>query len=1126
MRVSVLGSTRAEAGDPPAPVDLGAPKQRALLAALAMHRDRVVPVDLLVDLLWGDRAPASAATTLQSYVAGLRRALEPERAARTAPAVLVTRSPGYVLHLPADDLDAAVLETAVTEVHRRTAPLADALAEGRAPNPTGSADDRVADRVADRAADRARLREVLALWHGTPYADLGDGAAAERARLEELRLIALEDAAALDLLAGDHATAAADLEALTRQHPLRERLWALRAAALARGGRQADALAVLAELRTVLDEELGLEPGPGVRALHTAVLRQETAAPTAPAGSRGSSAARTVPAPAPVAPWPLVGRDDELAALRGLLDAAAAGTSGFAALTGEPGIGKSRLAAELAAYAAQAGVRVVVGRCSQDDGAPPLYPWATVLAALGAELPTRSGEDDADGAAAFRAWEAVVRTVRAAAAVEPLLLVLDDLHWADASTLRVLRLLAETPPAGERLLVLATWREHPPPSGPLADAAEALARAHAERIALRGLSSYDAGRVVAEVATAEPTEHEAEALRSRTDGNPFFLVEYARLARERGDLATLLAEPHPPAAVHDVLARRLDRLDERVRGLLPTAAVLGRVFEVDVLAQVAGRDEDEVLDDLERAAAAGLVREDGVEHYRFTHALVRDTALATLPATRRARTHARAATALAARPGREAETAHHWREAGPRHLTEAWRASAEAAETAAAVHAYVEALEQLEHALRLQGDDDGSDPRERWALLDSLAEVLRRSGRWEELRAVAHEAIEVARHLGDVDLLARSGTMTSTGALWQSAPQGLVDTTVTTALRDALDRLPQGDDERRCRAMLALVGETYYEMAPAEREALADEAVAMALRIGGPALRHWARLHAAIATWRAGTAEQRVALLTEAVADARAAGDELGVAAASALLACGYGELGEVEEIATASARARDQAERTGHVYALLVLDSLDVAWTALRGETERTDALLAHMVGLGQQVTIIGAEEGIAGAMMMSLLWTGRTAELLEVLLGLHGHTWLPVETTITAMYCRAGRTAEAAAFRSEHAEAIARAMAEDTWFSPMTWCMAAETAVHLGDAALAAEAYAGLAPYAGRPCCAGTGNALGPVDAFLALAAVATGERDLAARHAERAEELCEQWRVPLAARWWRRERDRWSI
>ncbi|HEY0950951.1 AfsR/SARP family transcriptional regulator, partial [Nocardioides sp.] len=254
MRIGVLGTTVA--ADSSGAVGLGGPKQRALLAALALHRGRAVAVDTLADLVWNGTPPPGVSGTMQGYVAGLRRALEPGRTTRGGGTLLVTEQPGYALRLPEGDLDASAFEHAVSTAHGAVAPLADALCHSR-PLPAGSPD------AAGLKVLHTSLDEALALWRGVPFADLGDvpAAEAERARLEELRVLATEDRAALGILLGLHATVAAELDALTREHPLRERAWALRALALAGSGRQADALAVLRQVRDVLDEELGLEPG-------------------------------------------------------------------------------------------------------------------------------------------------------------------------------------------------------------------------------------------------------------------------------------------------------------------------------------------------------------------------------------------------------------------------------------------------------------------------------------------------------------------------------------------------------------------------------------------------------------------------------------------------------------------------------------------------------------------------------------------------------------------------------------------------------------------------------------------------------------------------------------------------
>jgi DNA-binding SARP family transcriptional activator len=541
MRVSVLGGAEVSLGG--TPVDLGTRKQRALLAALALHRGRAVSADTLVDLLWADRPPAGVAGTLQAYVAGLRRALEPDRPARAPSQVLVTVSPGYALRLPEDALDVSRFEVAVSAAHQSLAPL---------PGVTAGAPSSVSGE--DLTGAVASLDQVLALWRGTPFLELDDAPAvvAERVRLEELRLVALEDKATAGLALGNHATVAAELEALTSAYPLRERLWALRALALARSGRQAEALAVLSRVRRLLADELGIEPGAELRDLQTAVLRQDPALDYVPLGTERAPAPPApahVPVPGPrtesattVAGWPLVGRETEIRALTEVLDLADTGRPAFVAVVGEPGMGKSRLTEELAARADARGALVLVGRCSQDEGAPPLWPWASVLAGLGASLPVEPGTEEES--TQFRAWDDICASLLGACRERTVLVVLDDLHWADVSSLRVLGLLLETARHG-RLAVVATWRDKPAPEGALAAVADGLARRHAVRLGLEGLEPDEVAEVVAAVAATRPSPDQATALQARTDGNPFFLVEYARLVEHGEDLGLLLEEPNP-----------------------------------------------------------------------------------------------------------------------------------------------------------------------------------------------------------------------------------------------------------------------------------------------------------------------------------------------------------------------------------------------------------------------------------------------------------------------------------------------------------------------------------------------------------------------------------------------------
>lgn len=1098
MEVSVLGAIEVSVGGEP--VDLGTPKQRSLVAALALSRGRAVSVDTIVDLLWGDAPPAAVGGTLQGYVSQLRRVLEPDRPRRAPATLLVTVAPGYALRTGPAALDAARFEQAVGEAHRLLQGQGDAVAGLRLPRGD-------LERVA------AELDAALALWRGTPYAELGeaDAAVAERARLEELRLVAREDRAAAGLALGEHATVAAELEALTAAHPLRERLWGLRALALVRAGRQADALDVLRQVREILDEELGLEPTAELRELQTAVLRQDPRLDWTPAE------ADAVPAPAPapppavpepeeqVAPWPMAGRDAELDALLQQLDRAATGLPTYAVLTGDPGIGKSRLAAELVLRARRRGTRVLVGRCSQDDGAPPLWPWKSVLDSLGVDLLDDAPGNEGEGGQ-FRAWERIARTVRTAALEQPTLVVLDDLHWADSSTLRVLRLLVETTDQAP-LMVLGTWRTHPEPTGELAAAAETLARMHALRLRLDGLPAADVAAVFEGVTSRGLGTEEAAALHTRTDGNPFFLVELARLAGERGTPGDAAL----PTAVSDVLNRRLLRLPEQTVAALRSAAIVGRHFDTHTLAAVTGIDEDDLIDIVEPAQAAGLVREDGIDHYLFAHALVRDTLRSGMSASRRARAHARVAEVLTGVPGRETEVARHWREAGPSYGDRAWRAAVEAATLARRFFAYDEAAELLEGALVSLDSDGQATLRDRYHLLTALMEAYRWAAQLPDLIATVEQAIEIGRRLDEPEAIARAAVSTTEGVLWRSGPPGAINEEVVGALRESLDRLPPEDSELRCRTMLALANELYDTVGWDVRRALCDEGLAMARRLDDPVLLMHACQVGFVALWHIRTAAERLELVREALDLARRTRSDRASVVCATLHAAVLSELGRTEEMWTAIEVARTAAQEQRTLFGELVLAGLEIPWHALAGRLDECERLMGHLQDLGRQMSHSNVDETLAAALLAVRLWQGRPGEMVPVLLAFD-ETAYPFGASIAVYLWRAGEPDRARAVYAERGAPLDH----DNDISLLAWAHAAELALYLGEPALAAGAYERLAPFSGLNTSAGSTLVLGPVDTYLALAAAATGERDLAGRHADDALALARAWDAPAVAEW----------
>ena len=703
-------------------VELGRPKQRALLAVLLVNANRVVALDRLIEELWGEQPPALATASLQAYVSNLRRALEPDRPARTPPRVLVTQPPGYRLVIAPTDLDAARFVALAEQGHR--------LLEAQQPGPAARL-----------------LREALDLWRGPVLAELADEpfAQAEGQRLEELRLAALEDRLAAELACGGHAAAAAELGELVGRYPFRERLWGLLMVALYRSGRQAEALQAFQAARRVLGEELGIDPSPWLRRLEADILRQTPSLDWTPPPVQAGESAESVAAEPPTlaSDGELVGREAQLAVLSATLAAAAAGRGRrLVLMAGEPGIGKTRFAEEAARRAAAQHVQVAWGRCFEGEGAPAFWPWVQVVRQMFADVPPgeldgvlgRSGAELSQllpelkelvpglepppvmdlAAARFRLYQAVTDLLRRLAKARPLLVVIDDLHWADTGSLGLLAFLAAEL-SDARLVVLGTYRDlEAAAGGPLAETLGALARQPVvERIALGGLGEAEVARLIATTVEGRPGEGLVRAVHERTEGNPFFVTELLRLLQSEGGLqgddALATARREIPTGVQDVLRRRLARLPEQTNAVLLVAAVAGRGFDLDLVETVAGLEDEHALEAVEAAVVAGLVVEDQqmVGKYRFTHALIREAIYEQLSRARQARLHARVAQALLdlhgpGDPEHALELAHHWWAAasvtGP---SAALPHVVAAADHAMARLAYEQAEQQLRRALQL-----------------------------------------------------------------------------------------------------------------------------------------------------------------------------------------------------------------------------------------------------------------------------------------------------------------------------------------------------------------------------------------------------------------------------------------
>ncbi|GAA3517323.1 DNA-binding SARP family transcriptional activator/tetratricopeptide (TPR) repeat protein [Streptosporangium album] len=795
--IRVLGSFGAEVNGESVP--LGGPRQRGVLALLVAARGQVVSVDRMIEDLWRGEPPSRALASLQAYVSNLRRLLEPGRPPRTPARLLVSASPGYALRLPPKSVDAWRFEDLLDEARTLTEPQ----------------------------AARARLAEALGLWQGPAFAEVADEpwAAAETARLNELRLVARELHVAAGLRTGDPASVVPEAERLTRDEPLREEGWRLHALALWSSARQADALATLRRARATFADELGLDPGPDLVALEEAILAQRidilrTAVPPPPATTPPHDAsphdARLHDATLHRAAS-FVGREGELAALVSAAGEAAADGARVALVTGEAGLGKSTLLEHLGAQLERDGWLVAAGRCPEVDGAPPAWAWVEALRAVAATVPPGEfAEDlapllsdsmpvDSDAAAGrFRLRRAVWGWLAAAATERPVAVVLDDLHWADTTTLG---LLGGGVGVRAPILVVAAYR--PDESEHLTETLGALARTAPLRIALPGLD----GAAVAELVRAESEADDATVagIAERTGGNPFYVRESARLLNGEGALVAL---SEVPEGVRDVLRRRLARLPESGVSVLRLAAVAGRESSVDVLVQAADSDGDGVLDALDAGVIAGLLDEPGPGRVRFVHALVRDTLVADVSRLRAARMHARIAAALEG-TGDVAALAHHYARAGsPKAVGYCVRA----AELAEARYAHDVAAALLTDAVA-----NSSEPDERVGLLGRLLRAQIRAGAVAAARDTREQAVEYAESIGRDDLMIAAFTAWTEPTPWQARTYGTVDRPIVGRLSRLLKRTGLAPDVRS-RLLIAyaneLVGEDDPTVMAAAREAL------------------------------------------------------------------------------------------------------------------------------------------------------------------------------------------------------------------------------------------------------------------------------------------------------------------
>jgi DNA-binding SARP family transcriptional activator len=1117
VKLDVLGPVRVRRDG--VDVDLGTPRQRAIVAALALSEGLVVPVGTLVERVWGDDPPAAVMGTLQSYVGGLRRALEPDRRPREEATVLVTEHDGYALRVPRSGRDDAALADASGRARELLRVVPDPL------RPRAGADAAAACEEAVALLDTA-----LSSWRGRPYADLADDAdaEAERTRLADLRAAAVELRVVAMLALGRHDEVVPQLETMTRSHPLHERWWTLRAVALSRAGRQADALEVLQRLRSVLDDELGVEPSAPVRELQTAILRQD-ASVTWNGGDPDPAVVplRTeTPAPStrirvspPLPAYELAGRVGELDRLRGLVERARAGHPGAAWVSGEAGIGKSRLAAEAAMIAFERGFVVATARCGQ-HGAPPLWPWREVLASVERQT---GAVGDVDGLFAgdpddFATRHAVALSLRATARATPVVVLVEDVHDADPATLDLLHHLV-TSAADERLLLVVTRRTGSGDADRLVGLGAAVVRAGGARLDLGGLDPDESSALVGQVTGASLPPDEAAALRDRTGGNPFFLLELA------------LAGGAVGGGIADVVGARLAELPDACRRVLEAASVIDVVFDEDLVAFALELEPAGVGAALVPALDAGMVLEtDPVARvFGFAHAVVREVVRDGLGTQDRLWLHSRVATVIGERTGlrrvdQRTELARQWEEAGYPYSGPAWRSLVSAAEQAAVDSRYGEAAELLGRAATFQRHDLGSGDRERYELLLLLLDAQRWSGGWAALSVTVEEAVEVAERLGDPELVARAAMAPVEGAVWHVRTYGIVARRVVAALERLIPRLDAtaASPALRARARLALATEIYHLGDVDRVDLLVEEAVAIADRAQDPRLSASVLTEAFSARWRGDTIAWRVDVAERALAAAVELGEERPQALALGLVACASMEAGDLATVRSVLPSALELAQRLGLITMEAVLRALQAPLSAMTHDDAVTDAALERLAELSTSGEVPNLDRAVEGTEALVALWRGdheRLAALGPRFVEERADDGIDMAHVAPWMMLRAGA--------GDLARALFPVVDVDlddrSYLTVANASAACELGLGLGDEGLAARGYAAASPYAGRMASGGAAMAVGPVDGSLALGAKALGDVAAATAHADAAVALAREWGLPRYVEWLDAERDR---
>lgn len=843
-----------------------------------------------------------------------------------------------------------------------------------------------------------------------------------------------------------------------------------------------------------------------------------------------------------------VGRDRELAELVAALEEARAERGRLALLAGEPGIGKSRLADQLAARARDDGTRVLVGRCWDGAGAPAYWPWVQVVrglirttdpAMLRRQLGPGAGDvaqmvPDLRGAfadlqeasvadsesARFQLFDSTTNFLRAAAEESPLLIVLDDLHVADLASLLFLRFLAGQ--LGDtRILVVGTFRDAEfgtPDPATRAALHELVHLPTATSIVLGGLAESLVAELIEAVTGVAPHTKLIDAIVRETRGNPLFVGEAVRLLEAEGRLAEMATGEELrlplPSAIREVITRRVRHLDPGTAAALSHAAVIGPEFSVEVLRRAMGSPPD-LLDRLGDAVRAGLLTTvpAALGRYRFAHDLIRTTLYDELAETDRAALHRGIATTLeelyAATPDAfRAELAHHWFEASrggaPEGDAAANRAAdyaREAGDLAIRSLAYESAARLYRMVLAALDTDPHPDPSARLETLIRLGDAEARAGDLPGSRRTFLEAAELARRDGDADALARAVLGYGGRFFWARVGN---DPHLIPLLQDALLMRGATDDRLKVRLLTRLA--CAWRSAPErqeQRRAISQQAVAMARQLDDPTALGYALVGHYWAIWLPDNTDERLSIANEMRDVAEATGEPERLIDAHMMLFLAYMDYGRIADARAEMDIVINLARELRQPAQLWLTFASAAVLALLEGDYAAAERSIGIEAQPGLPTTPI--QDDVSAMRMHRFLLRreqGRGAEEeASVRASAEAFPWYPMHRAALALLLLdGGRIDESRAVLEDLAPDRFRALYPDCeWLLGMA--LASEVAAGLAATDAVEALYERLLPFAGANAIGHTEGSLGAADRYLGLLARAAGHLDEAVAHLDAA-------------------------